>query len=174
MATHAERKALLFFGIVLTLGAGARAVRVRHSAAPTDLSAREALESQLAAADSARNAKLGKRKAKRKGSAQRKPSPQPRVDMDVANEAEIVALRGVGPSLAHRIVVERDSFGPFGSLEGLKRVRGIGPALVAKLDSAVTFSLLPRPMNAVIPGRAGRPSKPPRRPPNSRLRDTLR
>lgn len=174
MATSAERKALLFFGIVIVLGAGARAARVRSSRAPADSAAREALESQLAAADSARHAKLGKGKKKRQRTLREGPLPQAKVDLDVATEAEIVALKGVGPALAHRIVVERDSFGPFGSLEGLKRVRGIGPALVAKLDSTVTFSLLPRPMNAVIPGRAGRPSKPPRRRPNNRLRDTLR
>ena len=174
MATSAERKALLFFGVVTVLGAGVRAVRVRHSAVPEDSAARQALESQLAAADSARHAKFGRGKAKRTRTPKAGASPAAKVDLDVATEAEIVALRGVGPSLAHRIVVERDSFGPFGSLEGLKRVRGIGPALVAKLDSTVTFSLLPRPMNAVIPGRAGRPSRPPRRRPNSRLRDTLR
>ncbi len=174
MATSAERKALLFFGIVIALGAGARAARIRHSSVPADSAARRALDSQLAAADSARHAKLGKGKGKRQRSAKPGPSPQAKVDMDIATEAEIVALRGVGPALAHRIVIERDSFGPFGSLEGLKRVRGIGPALVAKLDSTVTFSLLPRPMNAVISSRAGRPPKPLRRRPNSRLRDTLR
>lgn len=175
MATPAERKALLFFAAVITLGAGARAVRVHRSSAPADASAREALDTQLEAADSARRTKVAKKKTRieNPGSGRTRPAAT-KVDLDIATEAEIEALRGVGPSLARRIVMERDSFGPFGSLEGLKRVRGIGPALVAKLDSTVTFSLLPRPMNTVIPSRSGRSPGPRRRRPQSSLRDTLR
>jgi competence protein ComEA len=37
------------------------------------------------------------------------------------------ALSGVGPRLAERIEVDRQQNGDFGSLDGLKRVRGIGP-----------------------------------------------
>jgi competence protein ComEA len=87
------------------------------------------------------------------------------VDLDVAGEPEIEALRGIGPSLARRIVADRDSFGPFGSLEGFKRVRGVGDGLVAKLDTTVTFSLLPRPMNTVVQPSRHRPKK--------HVRDTL-
>jgi competence ComEA-like helix-hairpin-helix protein len=75
------------------------------------------------------------------------------VDLDVANVKEIEALRHVGPSLARRIIADRDSFGPFGSIEGLKRVKGIGPSMVEKLGSTVTFSLVPRPTNVVISRR---------------------
>ena len=164
MATPAERKALLFFGVVIALGTLARVSRIRTSHASVDASAREALESQLAAADSARHAKAGRGRGRKKPGIA--PKPAVRVDLDVASEPEIEALRGVGPSLARRIVAERDSFGPFGSIEGLRRVRGVGPALVAKLDSTVTFSLLPRPMNTVV--------SPLRRRPKSRWRDTLR
>jgi hypothetical protein len=42
----------------------------------------------------------------------------------VATEKEIEALRHIGPTLAKRIVADRDSFGPFGSMDGLKRVKG--------------------------------------------------
>jgi competence ComEA-like helix-hairpin-helix protein len=164
MPTPAERKALLFFGVVITLGTISRAVRIRTSHAPVDAPARDALETQLAAADSARHAKLGRGKGRKKpGTA---PKPPAKVDLDVASEAEIEALRGVGPSLARRIVAERDSFGPFGSIDGLRRVKGVGPGLVAKLDTTVTFSLLPRPMNTVV--------SPLRPRPKSRWRDTLR
>lgn len=174
MATPAERKALLFFAVVIALGASTRVLRVKGSASPADAAAREALETQLAAADSARHSKFRKGKTKGPRAPKRSALPQPRVDLDVAGEAEIEALRGVGPSLARRIVAERDSFGPFGSLEGLRRVRGVGPSLVAKLDSTVTFSLVPRPMNTVIPSRSGHSLEPRRRRPKSRLRDTLR
>ena len=164
MATPAERKALLFFGAVIAIGTAVRAVRIHDGAVGSvDRSARDALETQLAAADSARHAKFRKTRSPK---AKKKPGPPPaKVDLDVAGEAEIVALRGIGPSLAHRIVADRDSFGPFGSLEGLKRVRGIGNGLVAKLDTTVTFSLVQRPINTVVPPSRHRPKK--------QVRDTL-
>jgi competence protein ComEA len=77
--------------------------------------------------------------------------------MDIAGEKEIEALRHIGPTLARRIVADRDSFGPFGSMEGLTRVKGIGPSMVARLDSSVTFSLVPRPTNTVISRRSELP-----------------
>ena len=41
------------------------------------------------------------------------------VDLDRAQEWEILALPKVGPTLAHRILANRDSLGPFGSLDEL-------------------------------------------------------
>jgi competence ComEA-like helix-hairpin-helix protein len=156
MATAAERKALLFFSVVLVLGASTRAYRTLHSQSPGDAQARSALERQIAAADSARRA--GLRKSKRERKAKTPPKPVGPVDLDVAGAKEIEALRHVGPTLAKRIVADRDSFGPFGSIEGLTRVKGVGPSMVAKLDSSVTFSLVPRPRNTVI----SRPSELPK------------
>jgi competence ComEA-like helix-hairpin-helix protein len=102
----------------------------------------------MKAADSAR--KSGVRKPKREKKPKAPPLPVGPVDLDVATEKEIESLRNVGPALAKRIVADRDSFGPFGSMEGLARVKGIGPSMVAKLDSTVTFSLVPRPTNRVL------------------------
>jgi competence ComEA-like helix-hairpin-helix protein len=148
MPTPAERKALLFFSMVLVLGASTRAYRTLHSRSPADSRARSALEAQIKAADSARRSGLAKPKRERKQKAP--PKPAGPVDLDVATEKEIEGLRHVGPALAKRIVADRDSFGPFGSLDGLSRVKGIGPSMVEKLDSSVTFSLVPRPTNTVI------------------------
>ena len=155
MPTPAERKALLFCSIVLTLGASGRAYRVLHSRSPVDSRARSALETQIKAADSARRS--GLRKPKRE-KVKTPPKPAGKVDLDVAGEKEIEGLRHIGPTLARRIVADRDSFGPFGSMEGLKRVKGVGPSMVEKLDSNVTFSLVPRPTNTVI----SRPSELPK------------
>ena len=69
----------------------------------------------------------------------------PVVDMDVASESEIDRLPGIGPTFVKRIVANRDSLGPFGSLEGLRRVKGIGPAMLQKLGPLVTFSGSSRP-----------------------------
>jgi hypothetical protein len=155
MPTPAERKALLFFSVVLVLGASTRAYRSYHSRSPADPHARSGLERQIAAADSARRAGVRKPKGER---TKTPPKPVGPVDLDIAAEREIEALRYVGPALARRIVADRDSFGPFGSMEGLERVKGIGPSMVAKLDSTVTFSLVPRPTNRVI----SRPSELPK------------
>ena len=155
MPTPAERKALLFFSIVLVLGASTRAYRTLHSQLPADCCARSALDRQIKAADSARRAGLRGPKRERKQKAP--PKPVGPVDLDVAGEKEIEALRHIGPTLAKRIVADRDSFGPFGSMEELRRVKGIGPSMVAKLDSSVTFSLVPRPTNTVISRRSELP-----------------
>ena len=148
MPTPGERKSLLFFSVVLALGASTRAWNSLHSRGPVDARARSALEHQIKAADSARRAGRGKSKREKKPKPPR--GPPAKVDLDIASEKEIEALRHVGPALAKRIVADRDSFGPFGSLDGLGRVKGVGPSMVAKLDSTVTFSLVPRPTNTVI------------------------
>lgn len=62
-----------------------------------------------------------------------------RINLDRARAEEIARLPGVGMGLAKRIVAERGSGGPFGSLEGLDRVRGIGPALLRKIEGGVEF-----------------------------------
>jgi len=62
------------------------------------------------------------------------------VDLDRAAEREIDALPWVGPALARRIVANRDSFGPFGSIEALGRVKGVGAATRKRLAPLVTFS----------------------------------
>jgi competence ComEA-like helix-hairpin-helix protein len=145
----------MFFSTVLALGASNRAYHAVRSAAPADTRARSALERQIAAADSAR--KSGLRKPKREKKQKTPPKPAGPLDLDVATEKEIESLRYVGPALAKRIVADRDSFGPFGSMEGLARVKGVGSSMVAKLDSSVTFSLVPRPTNTVISRRSELP-----------------
>ena len=151
MGTPAERKALLFFAAVLVLGTGTRLYRASDG---PNAPARTALESQIKAADSARKAGRKPKRGKKQKAA---PTPSGPVDLDVASAEEIESLRHIGPALARRIVADRDSFGPFGSREGLLRVKGIGPSMVGKLDTSVTFSLLPRPNNTVIPRRSELP-----------------
>jgi hypothetical protein len=68
-----------------------------------------------------------------------RPGREP-VDLDRATEREIDVLPWIGPALARRIVASRDSFGPFGSLEALGRVKGMGAATRKRLAALVTFS----------------------------------
>ena len=58
--------------------------------------------------------------------------PAQPVDLNRATAAELDALPGVGPSTAAAIVAHREQNGPFGSIDDLLQVRGIGPA---KLDA---------------------------------------
>jgi Helix-hairpin-helix motif len=81
------------------------------------------------------------------------PSRVVTVDLDVASATEIEALPRIGPVLAARIVADRLANGPFGSLEGFERVRGVGPSLARTLHGRVTFSGTARPSNAVVDPR---------------------
>lgn len=62
------------------------------------------------------------------------------IDVDRAPAEELARLPRVGPALAGRIVEDREALGPFGSLEGLDRVAGIGPSTLEVLRRHVTFS----------------------------------
>ena len=59
------------------------------------------------------------------------------VDVNAADAAALERLPGVGPSLAKRIVEERQRRGPFQSPEALTRVRGIGPKTVEAVKDYV-------------------------------------
>lgn len=50
------------------------------------------------------------------------------IDVNRASEADLTALRGIGPTLARRIVAYREANGPFRSVEELVQVKGIGAA----------------------------------------------
>lgn len=63
---------------------------------------------------------------------------RPKVNLNTADVDRLVSLPGIGPVLAERIVVHREAHGPFASLEALKEVPGIGPAVVASIRDAVT------------------------------------
>ena len=64
------------------------------------------------------------------------------VEVNVAQQAELELLKGIGPATARAIVTERDANGPFSSPEELaKRVRGIGPKSAQGLvENGLVFS----------------------------------
>lgn len=63
-----------------------------------------------------------------------------RIDLDTAGAEEIARLPRIGPGLAARIVADREAKGPFGSLEGLDRVPGIGPTVLEAVKPHAVFS----------------------------------
>ena len=58
-----------------------------------------------------------------------------RVNVNTASLEQLEALPRVGPALARRIVDGR----PYGSLEDLDAVRGVGPGLLSVLAPLVSF-----------------------------------
>src|SRR5512140_2329757 len=170
MPTPAERQALIFFAAIAALGVGVNAWRAARGGDAIVAGSSQELAVQIARVDSAvasspsrdaGRAALKKRNADR-ASAKRAPapalappypapspishlpSPIGLIDLDFAPAASIDSLPRIGPALATRIVANRDSLGPFGSLDGLQRVKGIGPGLAKAIRDRVTFSGVPR------------------------------
>ena len=61
-----------------------------------------------------------------------------RVDVNTAPAADLETLPGIGESLARRIIAYREANGPFGSIEEIMEVSGIGEAKFAELEDRVT------------------------------------
>jgi competence protein ComEA len=175
VSLSSDHKALLFVGAVAVLGAAVRVVRWMNDDAAAER-AQPALDHQLGAADFAARAARrpqAKTAARSRPSRTRSlhmkdspprpadiwriPGPPPRdppgylngrLDLDAATAAQIDSLPGIGPTLATRIVADREERGPFVKLEALRRVAGVGPALVRRIDTLVTFSATLRPLSA--------------------------
>jgi competence protein ComEA len=62
------------------------------------------------------------------------------IDIDRAPAPELARLPRVGMSLARAIVADREARGPFGSLEQLDRVPGVGPGLLRTIGPHAAFS----------------------------------
>jgi competence protein ComEA len=62
------------------------------------------------------------------------------LNLNQADVASLVALPGIGPALAERIVTHRQQVGGFASLKDLTAVPGIGPTLVERLRAVATVN----------------------------------
>ncbi|HST04854.1 MAG TPA: ComEA family DNA-binding protein [Chloroflexia bacterium] len=72
------------------------------------------------------------------GPADSKGLPSTPVDINTATAEELQTLPGIGPSLAARILADRDQNGPYGSIEDLTRVTGIKEGIMAKIRAYIT------------------------------------
>ena len=138
MLTAEERRAVLFLAAVAAAGALVRVVRARN--APSSPPGASLVAPDIPAGDVQRQAALARRAAE----FARPLRPGETVDVDRAGVDELQRLPRIGLSLARRIVEERDANGPFGSLEGLGRVGGLGSATLKGLEKKATFSGQPR------------------------------
>jgi competence protein ComEA len=59
------------------------------------------------------------------------------IDINSAGQAELETLPGIGPSLASRIIEYRIANGPFGSIDAIMDVSGIGPSKFAAIKGLV-------------------------------------
>ena len=66
------------------------------------------------------------------------PTPAALVNINTASAAELEALPNIGPSLAARIVADRDKNGPYSSVEDLTRVTGIKEGILSKIRAYIT------------------------------------
>ncbi len=61
-----------------------------------------------------------------------------RIDVNTATAEELETLPGIGPTLARAIVRHREENGPFGSVDELLEVSGIGEAKLDNIREDVT------------------------------------
>lgn len=61
------------------------------------------------------------------------------INVNTADAATLVALKGVGDKKARAIVAFRKANGPFASLEDFEEVPGIGPALIDANRDRIRF-----------------------------------
>jgi competence protein ComEA len=71
-------------------------------------------------------------------------SPAPKapsfpIPINTATEADLCHIKGVGPSLAQKIVAHRAQHGPFRSAQDLEKVKGIGKKKRAAIEPFVAF-----------------------------------
>lgn len=62
------------------------------------------------------------------------------VNLNTATQAELEAVKGIGPSKAKAIVTHREKNGAFKSVDELAKVKGFGKASVAKLKDQFEVS----------------------------------
>jgi competence protein ComEA len=125
-----ERRALLLLLALAVAGQGVRYLVTKSDEPPggVQLLATLGAESPIAQRDS----------AMRQG---RPLAQDEQINVDLAPAGELARLPKVGPRLAKTIVADRQAKGPFGSLDALDRVAGIGPGLLRTIGPHVVFSV---------------------------------
>ena len=126
--TPEERRVLGFCALLLTLSAGARWLE-RPPELTTD--APEVDVPALIREDSALRSRAAERDRPLDGAE--------RIDPNRADLEALQRLPGVGAATAAAIVAARDSGGPFRAADDLLRVRGIGPAKLARMRSHLSL-----------------------------------
>ena len=125
-----DKRAALLLALLALAGAGVRLVLAPGAPAPGDV--------RLPAAPPAVSSLT--ETARRSAALARPLAVGERIDVDRADVTEITRLPRIGPALAQRIVAWRAEHGPFGALERLDSVPGVGPRLLETIRPYVKFS----------------------------------
>jgi DNA uptake protein ComE-like DNA-binding protein len=126
-----DRRAALVLATLALAGAGVRwLLAPRPGASPGDV--------RVSVAD--RDSSALRATARRAAQLARPLEPGERIDLDRADVTEITRLPRIGPALAQRLVAWRAERGPFGGLERLDSVPGVGPSLLSAIRPFVSFS----------------------------------
>lgn len=64
-------------------------------------------------------------------------APGKALDLNRADAAALDTLPGIGPATAEAIIAYREANGPFKRSEDIQNVKGIGPAVYAKIEDAI-------------------------------------
>ncbi|HEX9703914.1 MAG TPA: helix-hairpin-helix domain-containing protein [Gemmatimonadales bacterium] len=124
-----DRRAALLLALLALAGALVRWLLAPGAPAPGDVRL------------TAERSPQGLQETARRSAALARPlAPGERIDVDRADVTEITRLPRIGPALAQRIVAWRGERGPFGSLERLDSVPGVGPKLLEAIRPYVKFS----------------------------------
>jgi competence protein ComEA len=62
------------------------------------------------------------------------------LDINIATLEELIALPGIGPSTAQKIIDYRTANGPFSTVDDLDKVSGIGPSTLDQIRALVTVN----------------------------------
>jgi competence protein ComEA len=134
---YTRRQLTLLLVVVLVAGAGIGIDRWRRTH-PEQTERLEALDRAPAASPATPPARPSRPPAA--------PPPVPvgtPLDLNRASQHELERLPGIGPGLATRILDNRAQRGIFGSVDDLRRVRGVGDLTLARLRPLVAIGPTP-------------------------------
>ncbi len=130
--TRQETLAIACLTVALLIG---EAVRWYRASVRPELPAMDyaAVDSEFVARSSAGGERVPDGTGSRRGLSSR-PLPAPAsVEVNSATLEELIALPGIGPVTAAKIIAYRSENGPFTCAEDLLAVRGIGPKRLARI-----------------------------------------
>jgi len=64
------------------------------------------------------------------------PADSAPIDLNTATAEQLQRISGIGPAIARRLILRRDSLGRFASYDDVDRIPGVGPALLARIQAA--------------------------------------
>ena len=69
-----------------------------------------------------------------------------KIDVNTASKRSLEEIKGIGPTLADRIIQYREEHGPFEKVEDIVSVKGVSEKLLEKINSQITVvsSILPK------------------------------